>query len=481
MNLPIFFSLLFAAALPPAEVPFTISASEDVSSQFVGAPRVQSFSFAQWEGRWVFIGGRMAGYHSVGGGMAEFLRADSNRDVWVVDTTVTPVKTYHAPLTQLPSKLAPVQDQWASTGQLYFQDGAQLYIAGGYGQDHEGQWVTYPLLSRVELPQLIDGVMHGHVPAESIAYTRTPLAQATGGALVKLPDGYFYLVMGHSFTGSYTAFEGHAENNAPEASQEYLSQIRKLKIAESSSDVLSVTLADNFQDDAEFHRRDLNVTQVLSPAGLGLAAYGGVFTPKTQLSFSKPVYLFPGSKPVVDTGFDQHMNAYTCPTLLIYDEANQTMYTTFFGGISRHSWDATAARFVEYPKVGSKTESTYLDGLQWSDQISTVRKVMADGKETTDEFVHPRVLPAFIGTGSVFIPAREALRARPGTDILDFQSLEEGRTFVGFIYGGVRASPYQFPYMKTSTPYNAGAIPTKPNDLVLKVYVQGKKPSARPK
>src|SRR3989441_6707493 len=70
-------------ATAPVSVPFTIDASEDVAVEFPGAPRLQSFSFAQWKGRWVFIGGRVSGYHAVGGGSAEFLRADANREIWV--------------------------------------------------------------------------------------------------------------------------------------------------------------------------------------------------------------------------------------------------------------------------------------------------------------------------------------------------------------------------------------------------------------
>src|SRR2546425_6705536 len=72
-----------ALAAVPAGVPFTIDVSEAVAGEFPGAPRLQSFSFAQWKGRWVFIGGRVSGYHAVGGGSAEFLRADANREIWV--------------------------------------------------------------------------------------------------------------------------------------------------------------------------------------------------------------------------------------------------------------------------------------------------------------------------------------------------------------------------------------------------------------
>jgi hypothetical protein len=470
IHVPVLAMLL--AVLSPASVPFSVEASEDVSKEFPGAPRLQSFSFAQWKGRWVFIGGRLAGYHNTGGGVAEFLRADANREVWVVDTLVKPARTYHVPLDQLPASLAVIKDQWGSTGQLYFQDGAKLYIGGGYGQDHTGNWQTYPVMSQVDLPKLIEGVMKGRLPAEVIAVAQTPLVQSAGGELIKLADGCFYLVMGHVFIGSYTSFEGHGEHNTQTVSQAYLNEIRKLKITAGPAGGLTVALVEKFKDEAEFHRRDLNVAPILSPKGVGLAAYGGVFTPETQLGYTKPVYLFGGSRPVVDSDFEQKMNVYSCAKLLMYHKSSATMYTTFFGGISGHWWDTTGDKFVKYAKVGSKTEPVYLDGLQWSDQISTIRKVTREGKEETTEMVHAAPLPGYLGTGAVFIPAVGIGRAEPDTEILDLAAMQETKTFVGYLYGGIRAYPYRFPYAKTSPPYNAGTIPTKPSDLVLKVYVR---------
>jgi hypothetical protein len=450
-----------------ATVPFTVEATEDVADEFPGAPWLQSFSFAQWKGRWVFIGGRISGYHSMGGGSAEFLKADSNRDVWVIDTTVKPAKTYHAPVTQLPARLALVGAQWASTGQLYFQDGDQLYICGGYGQDENGKWSTFDAVSRVSVPALVEGVMHGRISAESVSFGRSPLVQSAGGGLIKVSDGYFYLVMGHSFEGSYTAFEGRQEKNGPEASQTYLDEIRKLSIKPKPDGSLGVALVEKFHDEMEFHRRDLNVAHFLSPAGLGFAAYGGVFTPETQLNYSKPVYVNPGSRPAIDSAFDQKMNAYSSAVLVMYSEATKTMYTTFFGGISRFSWNPSEGIYQENPMTGSKSDSKYLDGLQWSDQVSTIQK----DETATIEMVHSRPLPTFLGTDAVFIPVPELARAYPDTEILSFDSLKNTRTFVGYIYGGIRAYPYEFPFLKTAQPHNSGAVPSKASDMILKVYI----------
>jgi hypothetical protein len=447
-----------------AGTPFTIEASEDVSADFPGAPRLQSFSFAQWDGRWVFIGGRTAGYHAAGGATAEFLQKDANRDVWVVDTKVQPPKTYHIPLSTLPDSLAAVRNQWGATAQLYTQDGPALYIAGGYGQQQDGKWTTFPILSRVDLPRLIDGVIHGTISADAIQFTTSPLVRSTGGGLIKLSDESFYLVMGHVFEGNYTVFEGQNEKNSSAASQEYLNEIRKLQIS-SSEKGLQVKLVETFRDEDQFHRRDLNVAHTLSPQGLGLAAYGGVFTSE-QLNYSKPIYIAQQGKPILDHTTDQHLNAYTCATLLMYDASSASMYTTFFGSIGRYQWDAMKSAFIENVKTGEKADAVYYDGLQWSDQISTLVR----HGSATDEFAQANTLPGYVGADAVFIANPSLPKAAPDTDILDITKLQ-GRTFVGYIYGGIKASPYQFPYTKNARPYTSGSAPTVVSNSILKVYV----------
>ena len=163
---------------------------------------------------------------------------------------------------------------------------------------------------------------------------------------------------------------------------------------------------------------------MISPAGIGLAVYGGVFTPDTQLGYSKPIFLFPGRAPVVDPFFEQKLNAYNTAHMAMYEKRTSTMYTTFFGGISRYQWDPASRTFTEFPKVGTKSTPVYLDGMEWSDQISTVSCVMPPGAGHATEAVHPASLPAFVGAEGVFIPDPNLARAATGTDILDLDALE---------------------------------------------------------
>ena len=278
-----------------------VEASENVSAEFIGAPRLQSFVWAQWDGKWIFIAGRAAGYHGVGQGDVDFPRAKANQQIWVIEPpSEGPAKVYSFPVADLPDSLRLIKDQWLSTSVLFFQDKDTLYLAGGYGENSTGEMVTYPVISSVNLPALVDGVVHRKDTfSKTIAFAETPLVQSTGGALVKLDDGYFYLIGGHVFMGSYRGFEAAGEKTTPKASQTYLGEIRKLRFTSSRPGKIQVSLVESFKD-PEFARRDLNVVPVILDDGksLGTAAYGGVFT-KEQLNFTHPVLISAGTPPKV--------------------------------------------------------------------------------------------------------------------------------------------------------------------------------------
>jgi len=195
--------------------------------------------------------------------------------------------------------------------------------------------VTFPLASSVNLPALVDGVIHHKDTfSKTIAWAESPLVQSTGGELVRLDDGFFYLIGGHVFTGSYRSFEAADEKTSPKASQTYLGEIRKLRFNSGRPGKIDVTLVESFKD-PEFARRDLNASPTILADGksLGAAAYGGVFT-KDQLNFTHPIFVAAGSVPKADESYEQKMSAYSCATLLLYDPESSGMYTTFFGGIS---------------------------------------------------------------------------------------------------------------------------------------------------
>jgi hypothetical protein len=462
--------MLLGAGAAATSLPLEIEGSEDVSSRFPGAPQLQSFAWAEWDGKWIFIAGRTGGYHGIGQGDVDFPRSRANLKIWVVDPAEPgPARVYSFPVAQLPASLGPVKDQWVSSNVLHFQDNDTLYLAGGYGQNSAGELVTYPILSAVNLPALLQGVIQAKDTFSStVSWVESPLVQSTGGELVKLDDDMFYLVGGHVFMGTYRAFESQNETSTAKVYQTYLGEIRRLRVAQAGPGKLAVSLVERFRD-PEFARRDLNVALTILPGnGLGAGVYGGVFT-KDQLNFTHPIYFSAKSAPAVDVSFEQKMSAYTCARMSMFDPAAERMYTTFFGGISRWTWNYRARQFEQAPLVGDKTkESGYLDGMPWIDHISTLVR----GPQGTAEFVEAvHRLPAYVGANAAFLPAAGLAKVRPDADILDLRQFRGQRALAGYIYGGIRAFPKQFPYNDEAPAYSSGNVPTKPSNLILKVYV----------
>jgi len=459
----------FLAASTPHPVPFTIEASEDVSARFPGAPRLQSFAWGEWAGKWIFIAGRTTGYHGVGGQEADFPRSGANDKIWIVEPSTTGIaRTWSVPLRKLPASFGEVKDQWMSSNLAFFQDKETLYLAGGYGQDATGAWRTYPLLSAVHLPSLVKAITEGSDLSEAITYTKSPLVQAAGGELMKLDDGLFYLIGGHVFTGSYRDFEAAEEKSTPKVSQQYTGEIRKLRVTRDVPGRLGVALVESYTD-PEFARRDLNATLTIQPDGhtLGAAAYGGVFT-QDQLGFSKPIYWSAARPPRVAEDYEQKMSGYSCARLAFFDPDSNTMLTTFFGGISRWNWNEDRAEFQAAPRVGSKSEAVYFDGLQWIDQMTTLVR----GPQETYEVVQPsNRLPGYLGTNAAFLPAPGMERIRPEAEVFDLRPLRGKRVLAGYIYGGIRAFPKEFPYRDDSRPYHSGNIPTRSSEMIVAVYI----------
>jgi hypothetical protein len=463
-------SLLPAAGGPGAR-PIRIEASEDVSADFPGVPRLQAFAWAQWEGKWIFIAGRTGGYHGVGQGDVDFPRAHANARIWIIEPPASgPAKVYSFPVASLPASLGLVKDQWMSSNLLHFQDNDTLYLAGGYGENSVHELITYSVVSSVNLSALVDGVIHGKDTfSKTIAWAESPAVQSTGGELVKLDDGFFYLIGGHVFMGSYRGFEASDEKNTPKSSQTYLSEIRKLRLTRAGPGKLDVSLVQSFPD-PEFARRDLNATLTILEDGksLGAAAYGGVFT-KDQLNFTHPIWLRAGAAPQVEGRFEQKMSAYSCATLLLYDPESFAMYTTFFGGISRWRWNDTSRQFVQASQFGDRTRpGGYLDGLPWINEISTL--VRNQGKLV--EFVQQDSrLSGYVGANGAFLPAAGLKRIREDAPIFDLRQFRGKRVLAGYLFGGIRAFPKEFPYTEEARDYTSGNVPTRPNDMILKVYV----------
>ncbi len=391
-----------------------------------GTPSIHSFAFAQSNGKWLFVGGRTNGLHGFNPGDA-FPKQYSNKNIFVVDpnTAATWSKNIFA---DIPFSLA---DPLRSTNMEYFQDGNKLYMIGGYGYDSASNGlVTFPRVTVLDIDEVIQATISGTSVSQYVRQVTDSRLQVCGGELQKLGD-YFYLTGGHKFTGTYT----RTINN-----QIYTNQLKKFKINDDGTSV-NITDYETFTDTALFHRRDMNLVPSIKSDGTTpyLTLYGGVFKYNQDIPYTKPIYIEKGAYSY-DNSFEQKMSQYSCANLSAFNIITGSFHTTFFGGVSLYYYN-------------ENTHSQVYDSLvPFIDDITTLTK---NSQGISEEKISPTKMPALLGANAKFILDQSVPHYSNG--VIKFNELS-GRTFAGYIYGGIRA------LLPNTTP-------TFPSDYILKVYI----------
>ncbi len=105
----------------------------------------------------------------------------------------------------------------------FVQQGETLLFIGGYGRSEVAQnHITYPYLTLIDVPGLMDAVKNGGALQPHFQQVRDTFFAVTGGQLQQLADT-FYLVGGHRFDGVYSA-------NSANPTQFYTNAIRKFTL-----------------------------------------------------------------------------------------------------------------------------------------------------------------------------------------------------------------------------------------------------------
>lgn len=80
----------------------------------------------------------------------------------------------------------------------YHQTGATLYVVGGDGTDSAtGEKITFPTLTVLDVPGMIEAVTTGGALAPPLRQTEAEVLAVTGGEL--RPFGSYALIGGHRF------------------------------------------------------------------------------------------------------------------------------------------------------------------------------------------------------------------------------------------------------------------------------------------
>lgn len=368
-------------------------------------PGLHSYAFAQHEGKWLIIGGRVDGIHARQPFNA-FPASNNNATIYVVD--VASNQFWSTALNSLPTNL---KEQLQATNFNFYQDEDTLYIIGGYAfsataNDH----ITFDKLTSVNVSGLINSVINGTAITSHFKQITNTNFAITGGQLGKINDT-FYLVGGHRFDGRYNPM------NNPTFTQTYSNQIRKFTIDNSGSQ-LSISNYETLTDAVHLHRRDYNLLPQIFPDGSqGYTISSGVFQINVDLPFLYPVDIkadgyFP------QTTFNQYLSNYHSAKSCLYDATENRMHNLFFGGISQYYYNGTTlVQDNNVPFVNTISRTTRF----------------ADG--SLQEYQLAETMPALKGASAEFIPNKSLPHF--SNEVIKLNEITANEFVIGHIVGGL--------------------------------------------
>lgn len=416
----------------PADLPFSLDLEEVTQDEL---PGLHSFALAQWEGWWVVLCGRVGGLHGFFTFTA-FPENEANTHIWLLNPETGENRQFAVDNLNIPFR-----DPLKSTNPQYAQDGSVLYIAGGYGKSAtSGDFVTFPILTAIDLPKLVSAMLAGANPSAAFQQIEHTGMQVCGGEMDKMGER-FYLVGGHDFAGKYSQM--------PSSSfiQKYTYEIRHFRI-QRTANTLAIADFMTYHDEQNLRRRDFTLAPMRKPDGSpALVLYGGVFRPDKDLPYYNPVFIAENKVFELDNTYEQVFSQYTCPSVPMFDSTDGSMYTLFFGGLSVHTYNPVT-KAVEYD-----------ERVPFVREIVTLRR-QADG--SSKEFVMPIRFDALLGSNMVFAPVETA--PHYSNEVLKLRAMP-GRTFVGYLFGGIKAD---IPNITTSSA----------SKRMFKVYITPKSSSA---
>ena len=400
-----------------------------------GLGGLQAYAWGQHNGKWLIIGGRLDGLHRRQP-FAAFDVAGNNNQLIVVDPVAQ--QKWSAPLSSLP---AGMQEQLSSTNMEFFQEGDYLYLAGGYGYSNTStDHITYPNLSAVKVPDVINAVINGTSFTLNFRQITDTMFAVTGGYLNKI-NNTFYLTGGQKFIGRYNPM---GPTHGPGFIQIYTNASRKFIINDNGV-TLSVTHLPAIIDATNLHRRDYNVVPQILPTGQeGLTAFSGVFQVGVDLPFLNCVNI-DSTGHTVNNAFSQYFNHYHCAHIPLYSATNNEMHTVFFGGIAQY-----------YDSLGILVQDNNVPF------VKTIARVTRDASGTMAEYKLPIAMPTLLGAGSEFIPINTV--PRYSNEVFKLDDFTADSTLVGYIYGGISSTAANTFFTNTGTQSSASS-------QIFKVYV----------
>ncbi len=329
-----FFFLLLSVAALVAEAQQLFTLEVVPSGLSINLP-VHSGAFGSYNHKWFAIGGRKNGLHGFQPPFA-FPTSGINDSIYVIDPATN--QKWTADVYSLPDSIR--EAITSSNMEFYLQD-STLYMIGGYGwKDAIQNFITWPTLTAVNMPGLMNAVITNQPIASFFRQLQDTTMAICGAHLQKL-DSTYYLVFGHRFDGYYERTDTNGFHV-----QVYSEEIRKFRISDDGTN-LGIYAYTAIRDTDNFHRRDYNLIPFINAwKGEGLLAYSGVFHKNIDLPYFNCIEIYPDTV-IVRNDFNQNLSQYHSAFCPVIDSINAINHHLFFGGMSMYYVDSTGATVAD--------------------------------------------------------------------------------------------------------------------------------------
>lgn len=373
-------------------------------AEVYGMPSLHSYAHAQWDGKWLILGGQTS---------EDWEFSHANLEIFVVDPATNQIWT-------MPSEylygIIPSVEQLTSCFAQFYQENDYLYMLGGYGYSPEIEgYYAFPYLSIINVKEVIQHIMKRDYQSAARYFQQLEddRFSVMDGMLTKM-DNTFYLVGGIEF---YGFFDEEDPSFKKQPRQEVISfqieqnkeglyemkHIGSLDYTNEFLEIFSTPVPQIFWDESEgfsiITNEELDGEAFVNWMDIFNVGYSSAWQRNAKLA---------------------HYHSTTIP---IFDRKTRTMHTLFLNGCTEY--------FCEEDEVFMGLESVdsmaVFSQSQWNTTLSkeSITPYYDNGKDA--QFILNRQIPHY------------------KNGVIKYHKLPEGKTHIGYIYGGAsNANPMIF-------------------------------------
>lgn len=386
-------------------------------------PPLHSYAHAQWDGKWLILGGHMS---------EDWDWSHQNLELIVVDPEQN--KVWMADVSNLDHYIEEVEQITSCFAQFY-QVGEKFYLLGGYGYStHAEAYITFPYLTEINVKEVIQAIISNE-HQEIGKYFRQVYEADFGvmeGYLTSI-DNKFFLIGGVKFSGYYEGDEYQFQAIPSNKTVEFV-------IQEDIKDDLTILKLGSFDYSENFDELlPTYVPQIYPDNTAGVSIF------KNEKPSDKDIFSWMN---VFDIGYsvisitNQELPHYHSTVIPVYDEEDKSMHSIFLGGCNDFYCDV---------------EDVYGE-LRGIDSIGHFQR---DEQGYVNMEKHP-ITPFFSkGRDVQFLLNSSVPQFENG--VIKLNELSKNKTKIGYLFGGATSvNPLIF---------RDGEILSKASNQVFEVYL----------